>query len=71
MQVENSVNGTIHHACRQNACILASYSFAFSAARMMAEAEAVEPAAGTDASSTCSAALGLAIVLHVLDCEFP
>lgn len=49
---------------------LASYSFAFFAARIMAEAEAVEPAAGTDAPSTCSATMGLAIVLHVLDCEY-
>lgn len=36
----------------------------------MVEAEAVEPAAGTDAPSTCSATLGPAIVLHVLDCQY-
>ncbi len=58
------------HAVKWNACSLASYSFAFFAARIMAEAEAVEPAAGTDAPSTCSAALGPAIVLHVLDCQY-
>lgn len=40
------------------------------AARVMAEAEAFEPAAGADAPSTCSVALGLAIVVHVLDCEY-